>query len=277
MVDRVLDTGSDELLGYVDGHVGVLALNRPDRRNALSPGIYTGLPSGLAQLAADPEIRVVVITGTGGAFSAGGDVKNMRERGDKAAAEGPPLPEAGVDELRRNQNSISLAIHRYPKPVIAALPGAAAGAGMSIALAADLRIAAESAFFLPAFSNIGASGDFGGSWFMTQLIGPARARELYFFSPRLSAREAFEMGIVNKVVPDEGFDEAALAYARELADRPPIALRLAKENMNRALVADLATCLDAEAQNMVRSMGSRDHTESVRAFLDKRSPEFEGR
>lgn len=277
MVDRVLDTGSDELLGYVDGHVGVLALNRPDRRNALSDGIYDGLDAGLQQLAVDDNIRVVVITGTGGAFCAGGDVKQMDDNNAAGPTEATPLPEERVDLLRRNQNRVSLAIHHYNKPVIAALPGPTAGAGMSIALSADLRIASESAFLLPAFSNIGATGDFGGSYFMTQLVGPSKARELYFFSPRIPAAEALELGLVNKVVADEGFDEAALAYAKELAARPPIALRLAKENMNRAMVADLRTCLDAEAQNMVRSMNSDDHVESVRAFLDKRTPEFKGR
>ena len=167
MVDRVLETGSDELLGYVDGPVGVLALNRPERRNALSDGIYAGLASGLVDLEDDDNVRVVVITGTGGAFCAGGDVKGMNER--NADPSKKPSVEASVSFLRSRQQQTVLAIHELSKPVIAALPGAAAGAGLSIALAADLRIAAERAVLLTAFANVGASGDFGGSWFLTQI------------------------------------------------------------------------------------------------------------
>jgi len=238
--------------------------------------MYAGIGTALGEAAADDDVRVVVITGRGGAFCAGGDVKGMNERnrGDGPSRGGI---EAAVARLRADQTAVSLAIHEHPKPVVAALPGAAAGAGLSIALAADLRVAAERAVLLTAFTGVGASGDFGGSWFLTQLVGPAKARELYFLSRRLTAVEAFELGLVNRVLPDEGFEDAALDFARQLADRPPLALRYQKENLNRALVADLRTCLAAEATAMVRTMSTEDHREAAAAFVEKRSARFHGR
>ena len=137
-------------------------------------------------------------------------------------------------------------------------------------------MAAERAIFVPAFANVAASGDFGGSWFLTQLVGTAKARELYFTSPRLSAAEALDLGIVNQVLPDEGFDDAALAWAGSLAERAPIALRHMKENLNRATTCDLATALDAEAAAMVRTMSTADHREAAAAFVEKRAPVFRG-
>ncbi len=276
-VTERIDTGTEDLLAEVRGRVGVLTFNRPERRNALSEEMYPAFRTGLDAFATDPGVRVVMVTGAGGAFCAGGDVKGMNERnqagGDGAAA----TPEEAVARLRRHQEWVSVGLHRHPKPVVAALPGPAAGAGLSIALAADVRIAAERAVLVTAFSGVGASGDFGGSWFLTQLVGPAKARELYFLSPRLTAREAEELGIVNRVLPDEGFDEAALELAEEIAGRPPLALRHQKENLNRALTADLRECLDAEALAMVRTMSTADHREAAAAFVGKREAHFEGR
>lgn len=278
-MSRPIETGTPDLLAHVDGAVGVLTFNRPERRNALSTAMYAAFGAALPQLAADPEVRVVMLTGAGGAFCAGGDVKGMHESHTGAGDGGRPSfggPEETIADLRLRQRWVSLALHQFPKPVVAALPGAAAGAGFSIALAADIRLAAERAIVVPAFADVGASGDFGGSWFLTQLVGTAKARELYFTSPRLSAGEALELGIVNQVLPDEGFDEAALEWCRRLADRAPIALRYMKENLNRALTCDLSTALDAEAAAMIRSMSTADHREAAAAFVEKRSPRFTG-
>lgn len=275
---RDIETGSDDLLARIDGNVGVITFNRPERRNALSNGIYDGFSIALPKLAADPEVSVVMVTGNGGAFCAGGDVKGMHEAnstGQARQGQGTGI-EDKLAFLRKRQRQLSLALHEFPKPVVAALPGAAAGAGLSIALAADIRLAAERAIVVTAFANVGASGDFGGSWFLTQLVGTAKAKELYFTSPRLSAEEACDLGIVNHVLPDEGFDEAALAWCQSMAERAPIALRYMKENLNRALHADLATALDAEAAAMVRTMGTADHREAAAAFVEKRSPVFTG-
>jgi 2-(1,2-epoxy-1,2-dihydrophenyl)acetyl-CoA isomerase len=276
---RAIETGTDDLIAHVDGRVGVIAFNRPERRNALSNPMYAGFGRALPALATDPDVRVLMLTGMGGAFCAGGDVKGMNE----AHRSGAPRPgqAAGTDDriaqLRESQRAVSLALHQFPKPVVAALPGPAAGAGLSIALAADIRLAAERAVLVTAFANVGASGDFGGSWFLTQLVGTAKAKELYLISPRLTATEALDLGMVNQVLPDEGFDEAVLDWCRQLAERAPIAARLMKENLNRAVTCDLATALDAEAPNMVRSMSTDDHKEAAAAFVEKRAPVFRGR
>jgi 2-(1,2-epoxy-1,2-dihydrophenyl)acetyl-CoA isomerase len=272
-----LDTGTSDLLAHVDGHVGVITFNRPDRRNALSDAMYEGFARVLPVLADDSEVRVVMVTGYGCAFCAGGVVKGMHESHQPGAAprRGGTV-QAGTDRLRRLQKQVSLALHRFPKPVVAAIPGAAAGAGMSIALACDIRLAAERALIVPAFANVGASGDFGGSWFLTQLVGTAKAKELYFTSPRLSAEDARGLGIVNQVLADDGFDAAALDWCHSLAARAPIAMGYMKENLNRAITCDLETALDAEATNMVLSMGTADHREAAAAFVEKRSPVFTG-
>ena len=275
---RAIDTGTDDLLAHVDGHVGVITFNRPSRRNALSAPMYQGFESAIPAFAADPEVRVLLITGAGGAFCAGGDVKGMHEshRTGQPRPGRPTTFEGSVARVRRDQRTVSLALHRFPKPVVAALPGAAAGAGLSIALAADIRLAAERALLVTAFVAVGASGDFGGSWFLTQLVGTAKAKELYFTSPRLTAAEALELGMVNQVLPDEGFDDAALAWCRDLAKRAPIATRLMKENLNRAITCDISTALDAEGIAMVTSMSTADHREAAAAFVEKREPVFRG-
>lgn len=273
-----IDTGTNDLLARIDRNVGVITFNRPERRNALSNGIYDGFAAALPIMAASPDVRVVMVTGNGGAFCAGGDVKGMHE----ANSSGVPRPgqpagvEGRINVLRTNQRAVSQTLHEFPKPVVAALPGAAAGAGLSIALAADIRLAAERAILVTAFANVGASGDFGGSWFLTQLVGTAKAKELYLTSPRLSAIEAMALGMVNQVLPDEAFDEAAFDWCQDLAERAPIAQRYMKENLNRALHCDLATALDAEAAAMVRTMATADHREAAAAFVEKRRPKFTG-
>ena len=276
---RDIDTGTTDLLAHVDGHVGVITFNRPERRNALSDPIYSAFETVLPAMADDPEVRVLMLTGNGGAFCAGGDVKGMNQAHVAGVERGgrPSDPEARVAWLRRNQRNVSLALHEFPKPVVAALPGAAAGAGLSIALSADIRLAAERALLVTAFAGVGASGDFGGSWFLTQLVGSAKAKELYFTSPRMSAKEAKDLGIVNQVLPDNGFEEAALQWCHELAARAPIALHFMKENLNRALTSDLATALDGEASAMVRTMSTADHREAAAAFVEKRSANFIGK
>ena len=173
-----LHTGTDKLLGRVHGPVAVLSFNRPESRNALSDEIYDGFNTALPQVAQRDDIRVLMVTGEGGAFCSGGDVKGFRA---SHAGEGESMtPEESLDRLRRNQMWISGAFRKLPKPVVAAIPGPAAGAGFSIALAADFRVATESAIFVSAFSTIGASGDFGSSWFLPRLIGEAKAKEFMF-------------------------------------------------------------------------------------------------
>lgn len=275
-----IDTGTEDLLGRIDGHVAVLSFNRPERRNALSTPMYGAFDRVLPQIERDPSVRVLLLTGEGGAFCAGGDVKGMHENntaGSSADGSTAASLEDRVASLRSSQAAVSLALRRLPMPVVAALPGAAAGAGLSMALAADLRVAAERAVLVTAFANVGASGDFGTSWFLPRLVGEAKAKELMFTSPRLTAAEAADLGIVNRVLPDEGFADAALAFCHDLATRAPIALRYMKENVNRSLGTTLEEALDAEAVAMVRTMSTADHREAAAAFVEKRPPKFSGR
>ncbi len=279
MATRPLETGTNYLLGYVEDRTAVLSFNRPERRNALHDEIYDGFSRALPVIASDPTIGCLVVTGEGGAFCAGGDVKGFTaaHREQAAGTAARPSPERRTDELRVLQQKVSLALHRLPKITIAALPGAAAGAGLSIALACDLRVATESAVLATAFAKIGASGDFGGSYFLTQLVGPAKAKELYLLSDRLSAQDALALGIVNRVFPDAYFDEGWRALAARIAGGAPLANRAIKENINRALVSDLAACLDGEAANMVATMSTEDHREASAAFVEKRTAVFVGR
>lgn len=271
-----LDTGQHDLVGRIEGPVAILSFNRPDRRNALSEQVYAGFAKVLPEIAARTDIHVVMITGEEGAFCAGGDVKGMNESHRSGSVHSVSVEER-IEGLRSRQNTVSAALRALPQPVIAALPGAAAGAGLSIALAADIRIAAERAIVMTAFANVGASGDFGSSWFLPRLVGEAKAKELMFTSPRLTAREAKELGIINVVLPDEDFAASAVAWCRSLAQRAPIALRYMKENINRAGDVTLQAALDAEATAMVRTMATDDHKEAAAAFVEKRAPKFTGR
>ena len=270
-----LDTGQHDLIGRVEGPVAVLSFNRPDRRNALSEEVYAGFARAVPVIAARRDIHVVMVTGEGGAFCAGGDVKGMNES-HRSGSGHSMSAEDRIEGLRSRQNTVSAALRALPQPVVAALPGAAAGAGLSIALAADLRIAAERAIVMTAFANVGASGDFGSSWFLPRLVGEAKAKELMFTSPRLTSREAKDLGIINVVLPDEDFEAHALAWCQSLAQRAPIALRYMKENINRAGDVSLQAALDAEATAMVRTMATDDHKEAAAAFVEKRAPRFTG-
>lgn len=247
-----------------------MTLHRPEARNALTLDMKRALIELVPKLGADPEVGCVLLTGSGGAFCSGGDTKKMAEDGT------PPSPEMRKRQLRW-EHELPRSLHRLEKPTLAALPGPAAGAGFSLALSCDLRIAAESAFVTTSYTRLGLSGDYGGSWFLTRLVGPARAREIYFTSDRLDARTCERLGIVNRVVPDAELEAAAQTLARQIAAGPPIALRYMKDNLNRALEQDLESVLDVEAERMVQSAMTEDYLEAVSAFRDKRPPKFRGR
>ena len=267
---RELETGSEQLQCRVEDRVAVVTLNRPEARNALSMELKQALYTTLRALTEDDSVGCLLLTGAGPAFCAGGDTKVM------AAGGRPPSMEDRQRQLRW-EHQVPLMLHRMGKPVVAALPGAAAGAGCSLALACDLRVLAESAFLVPSFARLGLSGDYGGSWFLTQLVGPAKAREIYFTNARVSAEECLALGLANRVVPDADLGKESMALATQLAAGPPIAFRYMKANLNRALDADLETCLDAEADRMVRGAMTDDYQEAVRAFHEKRKPDFKGR
>src|SRR5436309_8660189 len=263
---------TNDLLENVKDGVAVLTLNRPDRLNAMSGPMLDALLEALPRLAADAAVGVVVLTGAGRGFCAGGDVKAM--------AEGREFAETGLEEKAhglRSKMEVSRLLHEMPKPTIAMVRGAAAGAGLSMALACDLRVAGESARFATAVARVGYSGDFGGSWFLTQLVGTAKARELYYTAEIVDARQALALGLVNRVVADDKLEEETLTLARRLAQGPRIALRYMKRNMNAAETQTLAQCLDLEAMHHTRTGFTEDHKEAARAFVEKREPVFRGR
>jgi 2-(1,2-epoxy-1,2-dihydrophenyl)acetyl-CoA isomerase len=262
---------TDELLERVKDGVAVLTLNRPDRLNAMSPPMMAALLEALPRLAEDPEVGVVVITGAGRGFCAGGDVKAMAESRD-----GAQTMEERAQDLR-SRMEVSRWLHEMPKPTIAMVRGAAAGAGLSLALACDLRMAGDSARFATAFARVGYSGDFGGSYFLTQLVGTAKARELYFTADIVDAQQALALGLVNRVVPDGRLEDETLALAGRLARGPRIAYRYMKRNFNAAESGTLKELLDLEAWHHARCAGTEDHREATRAFVEKREPVFRGR
>ncbi|HSS10387.1 MAG TPA: enoyl-CoA hydratase-related protein [Acidimicrobiales bacterium] len=278
---KKIDTGTDQLLGRVDDGVAVLTMNRPERRNALSGSMFEGLARALAEVEVDSDVGSVVLTGAGGAFCAGGDVKAMagEDGGPTAGADGsqPVSVDARIYRQRLMQRATTGRLWQIPKPTIAALPGPAAGAGLSLALACDLRYAVEGAVLTTAFARVGFSGDYGGTCFLTRLVGAAKARELYYFSDRISAREAERLGIVNAVFPEETFEQEVVERARRLAAGPRTAYRYMKENLNRAVGGELGECLDLEATHHIHTGQTEDHREAVRAFVEKREPQFRGR
>lgn len=269
------NTGTEQLLFDLDDGVATFTLNRPEKMNALSDELTPALRQGLLDVELKPEVRCIIITGAGKAFCSGGDIGGMSGGAPRAENKTRSSHDA-VRKLQHGQNELTLRIQQLEKPVVAALPGAAAGAGFSIALACDLRVAAQSAFLVTAFRNIGVSGDYGGSWQLTQLLGPAKAKELYFLSDRLPAEDALALGIINRVYADETFRADALAFAKRIAHGPTAAILRMKKNINFATSNNLAATLDLEAEHMIRSFQTEDAGEAISAFKEKRKPTFKG-
>lgn len=267
-----IDTGTNELLCEIADGVGTVTLNKPDKRNALGDELTPALRAVLLTLEEDERCGAVIITGAGRAFCAGGDVSGMG--GGRASDVPTRSHQDAVDELVQRQETLTLRLHELAKPTIAALPGPAAGAGLSIALACDMRVMADSVFVTTAFANIGLSGDYGGSWLLTRLVGPAIAKELYMTARRIPAEECLSLGIANRVVPFDELQETANELARGIANGPREAIRYMKENVNFAVGADLKASLAQEADRMVRCSRTDDHREAVRAFMEKRPPRF---
>ena len=269
---------TDQLIERIEDGVATLTLNRPEARNALTDEMQGALQEAIPRLAGDRKVRVVVITGAGRAFCAGGDVKGFaaaNASGERSEGGGFSLEQRAFG-LRR-ASDICRWLHEMPKPTLAVIPGAAAGAGLSIALACDLRIAAEDAKLTTAFSKVGLAGDYGGSYFLTQLVGAAKARELYFTADVITGKEALALGIVNKAVPADELDAVAHDYAHYLAGLPTLAIGYMKKNLNAAQTGTLSQVLDVEATHMVRTMMTEDHKAASAAFVAKQKPVFNAR
>jgi len=255
------------LVDRVDG-IATLTMNRPEARNALDIQMREDLVSALDEIERDPATRVVVLTGAGGHFSAGGDVKSMAAR-----RHSPVEGRERVEMLNR----FVLRLFNFPKPTIAMVDGFAVGAGCNIALGCDMIIASDRAKFGEVFLKIGLVPDGGGTWLLQRLVGLAKAKEMVLTAEIIDAAEALRIGLVNRVVPAVELETTTRALAGRIAAGPPLAATLAKSLLNRAATVDLAAALEGEAFGQSNAISSEDHAEGVRAFLEKRAPKFQGR
>ena len=271
-----IDTGTEDLIANLDEGVLTLTLNRPEARNAMSGEMTAALAQQLADAELNTKVRCVVLTGAGKGFCAGGDVKGMAASGDGTV--GDNTIDGAIHRQRVNQRATAGKLYSMPKPTIAALPGAAAGAGLSLALACDMRVMASNAIMTTAFARVGFSGDYGGTFFMSQLIGTAKARQLYFMSERGSAQEALSLGLTNWVCESDELATKTQEIAAQLAVGPAVAYRYMKENFARAMSSgDVDNCVDLEATHHVHCGQTQDHKNATKAFVEKREPTFIGR
>ena len=259
------------LIYEVKDSIATLTLNRPDRLNALGGSLRDDLHDAVTRSAADPEVRVMIITGAGKGFCAGGDVKAMNEA--KEGRRERPF----MEKIAPGRDRTLLAMREAPQPIIAAVNGAAAGAGMNLALACDIRLASSAAKFSQAFVKRGLHPDWGGTYFLPRIVGMAKAAELIFTGALIDAAEALRLGIVSQVLAPEELLPAAQALARAIAAGPPIAIRLAKRGLYRNAESDLRTALEYETFAQNACFETEDATEGIRAFVEKRAPQFKGR
>lgn len=268
MTTRIIDTNTDVVLCDVRAGVGVITLNRPERRNALNAEMYPAIRSALTDFASADDVGCVVITGAGAGFCAGGDVQAGRVR----AADEPRPSVAESAEALCSDAQVSRLLHEHPKVTIAAVNGGAVGAGLAIALSCDLRIMAQSAKFISGWGPLAFSGDFGGAWFLTQLVGRSKALELLISNETVSADAALEMGLTNRVVSSEKFPEVWREWAESIAALPPQATRYMKLNVRDALDVPLADALRIESLRMAESARTDEHRDAVRTWLAARRP-----
>ena len=270
------DDGDRPVLVAVADGVGRMTLNRPERRNALSDQMVASLARAIEELTEREDVAALLLTGAGSAFCSGGDVQGFDERGGEGAG-ASSADSVLIEEQRFAQRATVGALYRTPKPVVVALPGAAAGAGLGLALAADLRVGCPRTVISTAFAGVGLSGDFGAAWLLNRLVGPAKARELLFLSPRLTAQECLALGLVNNLVPEDELDAAAMTLAVQLANGPSHAFAGMKANLLRAPVEDLEAAMDAEVALHKATGTTAEHVSAVKAFLAKEKPVFSDR
>ena len=264
--------------GFVDlsnqGAVGIITLNRPEARNALNPKMFQELGSAI-QGCRDPDMRIVIITGSGGSFCAGADVKDFVNQLENSGPEG--LHEHLKHLADTFHREIIIPIRQLDKPVIASIDGVAAGGGLSLALACDLRVASDSACFLMAYANIGATADGGSTYLLPRLIGTARAMELYLSDQPIGAQRALDLGLITQIFPPAELERSTLEFAARLAQGPTVAYGRVKALFDSSWDATLAGQLDAETEYISNITMTADFQEGIKAFAEKRSPRFQGR
>lgn len=266
-----------ELLEHLDGGVLTLTINRPDAHNTMTLGLTELLRTALRTAATDAEARCVVLTGAGSVFCAGGDVGDQASGANFDADLTQAQADAAFVETIRSGSELASLLHEMPKPTLAVMPGAAAGAGLALALACDFRFCLDTAKLTTAYAKIGLSGDSGISYFLPRLVGAAKARELLFAADRITGADALAIGLVTRVAPAATFAEEARAYAEHLASLPTMAVGFMKENLALAEHGTLAEVMDLEAHNVVKAMRTEDHQRAAAAFVKREPVVFEGR
>ncbi len=258
------------ILTEVRDRVATLTLHRPEKLNAVNAQLLVEAAGVIKTWSRDPAVGAIVVTGSGRAFCAGGDVSMMAREDDASTLE------QKIDGLREMQE-ISWLLYSSPKVTIASVNGFAMGAGLGIALACDLRIASSTAKFGTAYAKVGYGGDFGTTWLLTHYAGAPKAKELFFLADSVDAAEAHRIGLVNRVVEPDALAEETAAVARRITEGPLTSYRYMKQNVNLAATVDFRTLLDREPETHLRCGETEDHREGVRAFLEKRTPKFTGR
>jgi len=271
-----VSTGTDEVLVTIADRVAVVTLNRPDRRNAVTDSMLAALGEIVEDCERSEDVRVLVLTGAGGAFCAGGDVKDFNAQGGEGSGAGEVDP-ARVSAQRRLQRATVQGLYEFSKPTIAALPGAVAGAGIGLALATDLRVASTTMVLATAFTRVALSGDYGATWLLQRILGRSRTLELMYSSARVDSTRALELGLVNSVVAPEELDGTVMELARSLAQGPQTALLEVKRNVNANELLRLGDAMDREVEGHMRCGITADHREAVAAFVEKRPARFSER
>ena len=267
-----INTGTKQLLAQIDQNVGIITLNRPESRNALSDELTPALRNTIKAFDTNREVRSLLVTGAGKAFCAGGDVKSMSQGGI-----GPKLSrEEAIEDLQKKQLTLTGALYNFTKPSIAALPGPAAGAGLAIALACDIRYVSRNAFAIAGYGRIALSGDYGITWLLSKTVGLSKAKELMFTNDNISAEEGLRIGLFNKIVEENKLYESTFNTAKNMAQFSPLALSLMKNNLNNSNEINFIEALDKEAACLIDTARSNDHKEGVKAFMEKRNPNFKG-
>ena len=272
-----LDTGTRQLLSHIHGNIGIITLNRPESKNALSDELTPALRSQISNLNIDDRVNALIITGSGDAFCAGGDVKSMNaSTSNKESWTKESSEEEVLKNLQNKQMTLTHTLYNFSKPTIAALPGAAAGAGLSIALTCDFRYVNENAFAIAGYGRIALTGDYGMSWLLPKIVGLSKAKDMMLSNSKISAKEGLNIGLFDKVIKGDELLKSSLEYANILSTFSPLSLKAMKNNIQSSIEISLEESLNQEAIELIKASKSNDHKEGIRAFVEKRKPIFTG-
>jgi enoyl-CoA hydratase/carnithine racemase len=272
-----LDTGTRQLLSHIHGTVGIITLNRPEAKNALSDELTPALRKQIKSLDKDNRVNVLIITGAGDSFCAGGDVKSMNSSiNTKGGWNNVKTELEVIKDLQNKQMTLTHVLYNFSKPTIAMLPGAAAGAGLSIALTCDFRYVNKNAFAIAGYGKIALTGDYGISWLLPKIVGISNAKNIMFSNKRVSALEGLNIGLFDKIIEENNLLKSTLEFANVLSSFSPLALKAMKNNIQNYTELTLEESLLQEATVLINTSKSNDHKEGIKAFVEKRKPIFTG-